>query len=130
MAISKRKKRDKTKALRRLTFAEKSARGAAPFNGNIRTVKDVQADIAELVQTVEEIQYSAKEAAKAIRKLGVLIPSGRGAAGTHKPNPAVRIHAWALTTVIRLKRQLVLLREEEQLALGQTLPDNDEFAGL
>jgi len=60
----------------------------------------------------------------------VVVHTGRGATSTHKPNPAVRIQAWALAAARDIKRELVFLREEEQLALAAQKPVDDDFAGL
>lgn len=69
-------------------------------------------------------------AAEGHRKLGVTVPSGRGSVATVKPNPCIRIRAWALSAACSIKRELVFLREEEALALKAVIPDDDEFAGL
>ena len=116
----------------RMTDSEKRQRGTfqAARATKTRDLTDVQADIEQAQETLESLQFTATDASKAIRKLGVLIPSGRGATSTHKPNPAIRILAWALTAARGLNRELVFLREEEQLAAQAQKPEHNEFEGL
>jgi hypothetical protein len=45
-------------------------------------------------------------------------------------NPAFKVQREAMTAIKNIKRSLVLLREEEQLALRAEQPIDDEFAGL
>ena len=122
----------RTRALRKLTISEKEARGTRQraYDPKVRTLEAIQADIAEAADALESIRFSARDAGRAIRELGVVVPSGRGATATHKPNPAVRIQAWALAAARSIKRELVFLREEEQLALAAQKPVDDDFAGL
>jgi hypothetical protein len=117
---------------RKLTIGEKEARGTRQraYDPSPRSLEDIQADIEQAQETLESLQLTAREAGKAIRELGVVIPSGRGAASTHKPNPCIRIQAWAWTAMRGLKRDLVFLREEEALALQAVAPVDDDFAGL
>jgi hypothetical protein len=116
----------------RMTDSEKRQRGTfqAARGTKARDLAAVQADIAQAQETLESIQLTAREAGKSIRQLGVLIPSGRGATSTHKPNPCVRIQGWALGAIRGLKRDLVFLREEEQSALQAQKPEHNEFEGL
>ena len=118
------------RAMRKLTIREKEARGTRQraYDPKARDLEAIQADIAWTGETLESLKLTAAEAAKAIRKLGVVVPTGRGAAETTKPNPAIRIQGWALTTARSLKRELVFLREEEALALPGQKPESDEFA--
>lgn len=119
----------KTKALRKLTVAEKTARGTRQkcLDPKVRSSEAIQADIVELSESLESVRFTGREAGAAIRKFGPVVPSGRGASATVKPNPAVRIQAWALAAARGLKRELVFLREEEQLAQK---PEHDDFEGL
>jgi hypothetical protein len=121
-----------TKALRKLTINEKEARGTRQraYDPKVRDLESIQRDIDQAQETLDSLRFSVKDASRAISELGVVIPSGRGATSTHKPNPAIRIQAWALTAIRGLKRELVFLREEEQLALAAQKPVDDEFAGL
>ena len=49
---------------------------------------------------------------------------------TKKLNPACRLQKDMLGTIKSVKRALVLLREEEQIALKAEKPEKDEFEGL
>jgi hypothetical protein len=118
--------------MRKLTVAEKESRGTRQraYDRKVRGLADIQADIEQAQETLASLQLTAREAGKSIRTLGVVIPSGRGAGSTHKPNPCIRIQAWALTAIRGLKRELVFLREEEQSALQAQKPEHNEFEGL
>src|SRR5262249_43061253 len=120
------------KAMRRLTIEEKEARGTRQraYDPKPRGLADIQSDIAALLETLEDVKFTGREAGKAIRRFGVVVPTGRGATSTHKPNPAIRIQAWALAAVRGLKRELVFLREEEALATQAHKPVDGDFAGL
>ena len=120
------------KRMRKLTIAEKESRGTRQkaYDPRVRGLADIQADIEEAHDTLESLQFTSKEAGKAIRELGVVIPTGRGATSTHKPNPCIRIQAWAMTAMRGVRRELVFLREEEQLALAAQKPVDDGFEGL
>jgi hypothetical protein len=116
----------------RMTDSEKRQRGTfqAARATKARSLADIHADVEQAQETLESLQLTAREAAKSVRTLGVVIPSGRGAASTHKPNPCIRIQSWALTAIRTLKRELVFLREEEQLAAQAQKPEHNEFEGL
>lgn len=117
---------------RKLTIEEKINRGTRQraYDPKSRSLEGIQADIEQAQETLTSLQLTAREAAKSVRQLGVVIPSGRGAASTVKPNPCLRIQAWALAAIRALKRELVFLREEEQLALQAQKPEHNEFEGL
>jgi hypothetical protein len=85
----------RTKALRKLTISEKEGRGTRQraYDPKVRNLEDIQRDVEQAQETLESLRFSAKDAGRAILKLGVVIPSGRGATSTHKPNPAIRIQA-------------------------------------
>jgi hypothetical protein len=118
--------------MRKLTITEKEARGTRQkaYDPKVRALADIQADVEQAQETLESLQFTAKESGKAIRKLGVVIPTGRGATSTHKPNPCIRIQAWAMTAMRGVRRELVFLREEEAAALQAVVPGDDDFAGL
>jgi hypothetical protein len=115
-----------------LTDSEKRSRGTyqKARATKARDLETIRADASEVSESLESIQFSAKDAARSVRKLGVVIPSGRGAASTHKPHPGIRIMAWALAAARSLKRELVFLKEEEALAQAAQKPEHDEFEGL
>jgi hypothetical protein len=116
----------------KLTIAEKEARGTRQraYDPKPRSLEDIQADVEEAQETLESLQFTATEAGKAVRELGVVIPSGRGASSTHKPNPGIRIQAWALTAIRGIKRDLVFLNEELALASEANQPVDPDFEGL
>jgi hypothetical protein len=118
--------------MRKTTISEKEARGTRQkaYDPKVRGLADIQADIEQGQETLESLQFTAREAGKAIRELGVVIPTGRGAVATVKPNPCIRIQAWAMTAQRGVRRELVFLREEEQLALAAQKPVDDEFEGF
>src|SRR5580698_7211182 len=122
----------KIRRMRKLTISEKEARGTRQraYDPKVRSLADIQADVAQAQETLESLQFTAREAGKAIRALGVVIPTGRGATSTHKPNPCIRIQGWAMTAMRGVRRELVFLREEEQLALAAQKPVDDGFEGL
>jgi hypothetical protein len=115
-----------------MTDSEKRQRGTfqSARATKARDLADIHADIEQAQETLASLQLTSREAGKSIRTLGVVIPSGRGATSTHKPNPCIRIQAWALTAIRGLKRELVFLREEEQSALQAQKPEHNEFEGL
>jgi hypothetical protein len=117
---------------RKLTIEEKINRGTRQraYDPKPRSLEDIKADVEQAQETLESLQFTASEAGKSVRELGVVIPSGRGASSTHKPNPCIRIQAWAWTAMRGLKRDLVFLREEEALALQAVASVDDDFAGL
>jgi hypothetical protein len=116
----------------RMTDTEKRQRGTfqSAKATKVRGLADVQADIAQAQETLESLQLTAREAAKSIRKLGVVVPTGRGATSTVKPNPCVRIQSWSLGAIRTMQRDLVFLREEEELAQSLEKPEHNEFEGL
>jgi hypothetical protein len=120
------------KRMRKLTISEKESRGTRQkaYDPKVRGLVEIQADIEEAHDTLESLQFTSKETGKSNRELGVVIPTGRGATSTHKPNPCIRIQAWAMTTMRGIRRELVFLREEEQLALAAQKPVDDGFEGL
>jgi hypothetical protein len=128
----KKKRSQNVRGMRKLTIAEKEIRGTRQraYDPKVRGLADIQADVESAQNTLESLQLTTNECGKAIRKLGVVIPSGRGATSTHKPNPAIRIQAWALTAIRGLKRELIFLCEEAELALEAEKPVDDDFAGL
>ena len=53
-----------------------------------------------------------------------------GVVTTEKLNPAFKVQREAMSALKSLKRVLVLLHEEVQIALAAEKPVEDEFAGL
>lgn len=107
----------------KLTDAEKKARGTlrkcrivAP-----RTLETVREEIAETEQALTDMRHVLSLALTQIRKRGLMIKtvvldSHGQPVKTEKVNPALKVQKDALTSVRSLKRYLVLLREEENLA--------------
>lgn len=127
-----RKSKKKTKALRRLTIEEKELRHTRQkaYDPKVRDLAAIHADIEQTNETLDSLRFTAKEAGKSIRRLGVVVPSGPGAVSTVKPNPSIRVLDWAMAAIKRLQRDLVFLREEEQLALEAQRPVDPDFEGL
>jgi hypothetical protein len=125
----------KTKALK-LTTAEKQARGTHQASrDNIRPLPEVRAEIQEALESLEDMRFNLHAAGRAIRSEGVLIDvvsrnNGGQEVRTKKLNPACRLQKDMLSAIKSVKRALVLLREEEQLALRSEKPEKDEFEGL
>ena len=106
----------------KLTDAEKKARNAAQVpdccpahSGNGRE------EIAETEQALTDMRHVLSLALTQIRKRGLMIKtvvldSHGQPVKTEKVNPALKVQKDALTSVRSLKRYLVLLREEENLA--------------
>ncbi|HZR66602.1 MAG TPA: hypothetical protein VFA85_15780 [Terriglobales bacterium] len=118
----------------KLTQAEKEARGTHKRSRDLqpRPLKQVRREIRETRQALKDIQWNLAEAGKAIREEGVVIEypvtDSSGAAHVQKkPHPALKIQRESLTAIKDLKRSLVLLREEESLALA-TKTATDEFS--
>jgi hypothetical protein len=122
----------KKKALRKLTIEEKEARGTRQkvYDPKPRGLTEIQADIDQANEMLESLQFAVRDAAKFIRELGVVIPTGRGAVATVKPNPCLRIQAWAMGAMRGVRRELTFLREELTLAAQAEKPVDDDFAGL
>jgi hypothetical protein len=125
----------KLKAIK-LTVAEKEARGTRQAGRDVpRALDEVQTEIAETRESLLDMQFNLREAGKAIRKEGVLIDvitrSNTGMeVRTKKLNPACRLQRDMLTAIKSVKRALVLLYEEEEMALRAERPVEDEFVGL
>lgn len=120
----------------RLSIAEKEARGTRRADrDNIRPLPEVQLEIEEALASLEDMRFNLREAGKAIRTEGVLIDvvsrnNGGQEVRTKKLNPACKLQKDMLGTIKSVKRALVLLREEEQLAQKAEKPEADEFAEL
>jgi hypothetical protein len=129
----KSKPRRSARAMRKLTVTEKEARGTRQraYDPKPRSVADIQADAAWALETLASLRETARQAAASLKELGPVIPSGRGAQSTHKPNPALRIQGWALGAIRQIQRELEFLNEELTLAqAADTSELGDEFAGF
>ena len=122
---------------RKLTIAEKKARGTyQACLSRIRPLTEVRAEIDEVIETLDLMYSNLRAACEAIRREGVLIDVvTREKQGqetrTKKLNPACRLQGDMVTGIKSAERNLVLLREEEQLAQGIEKPQIDPgFEGL
>jgi len=120
----------------KLTQAEKDARGTLRTGRDVvRPLPEVRAEMTEALESLEDMRFNLREAGKAIRREGVLIDivtrnNGGSEVRTKKLNPACKLQKDMLSAIKSVKRALVLLREEEQLALKAEKPEHDEFEGL
>jgi hypothetical protein len=120
----------------KLTIAEKQARGThQAVRDVIRPLVEVRAEITEALESLEDMRFNLSAAGKAIRHLGVLIDivtrnNGGNEVRTKKLNPACKLQREMLSAIKSVKRALVLLREEEELALQLEKPAINEFEGL
>jgi hypothetical protein len=135
LKVRQRRKVRKVKAMK-LTIAEKQARGThQAVRDKIRPLQRVQAEISETLEGLEDLLYNLRQAGGVIRKEGVLIAVvARNSAGlevrTKNLNPGCRLQRDMLSAIKSTKRALVILREEEELALQLEKPVDDDFAGL
>jgi hypothetical protein len=120
----------------KLTIREKRVRGThQKTRDNIRPLQRVQAEIFEVLESLEDMQHNLRQAGRAISSDGILIAVvTRNSAGlevrTKKLNPACRLQRDMWSAIKSTKRALIILREEEELALQLEKPVDDDFAGL
>jgi hypothetical protein len=120
----------------KLSIAEKKARGThQPCLDTNRPLAEVRAEMSEALESLEDMRFNLREAGKAIRKEGVLIDiitrnNGGQEVRTKKINPACKLQAAMISAIKSVKRALVLLREEEQIAQRAERPEHNEFEGL
>jgi len=120
----------------KLTAEEKKARGTLRAADLVaRPLPLIREEIADAEVTLEDMKYNLRQAGLAIRREGVLIDvitrnNGGNEVRTKKLNPACKLQKEMLTAIKAVKRALVLLREEEALALKSEVPEVDEFAAL
>lgn len=120
----------------KLTIAEKRARGThQAVRDRIRPLPAIQAEISEVIESLDDMQYNLREAGRMIFVEGILIDVvTRNSAGlevrTKKLNPACRLQRDMLSAIKSTKRALLILREEEELALQLEKPVDPDFEGL
>ena len=120
----------------KLTIAEKRARGThQAVRDKIRPLPEVQAEIFETLESLEDLLYNLHEAGRVIYDEGILIDViARNSVGqevrTKKLNPACRLQQDMLNAIKSTQRALVILREEQELALQLEKPEINEFEGL
>jgi hypothetical protein len=125
----------RTKAIK-LTIGEKQARGTHQASRDaIRPIAEVRAEIADSLECVDMMRANLTMAAQGIKAKGMYLLSratnNKGeVVTTEKLNPAFKVQREAMSALKGLKRALVLLREEEELALQLEKPEINEFEGL
>lgn len=106
--------------MQKLTEAEKKARGTQQRCRKVKARKrsEIRADLANVNQCIVDMQFNLTESTKEIRTLGMFIEMGvTDNNGTmhvaRKLNPAFSIQKQAMTMLRQLRRNAVMLREEE-----------------
>jgi hypothetical protein len=119
-----------------LTTAEKQARGTHE-RGKDRTrpLATILAEVTEVEESLEDMQFNLREAGKAIRRHGVLIDVvARNSSGqevrTKKLNPACRLQRDMLSAIKSARRALVILGDELERAQPTTTEVDPDFVGL
>lgn len=120
-----------------LTIAEKEARGThlRHMDPKPRDLAEIREEIADAIEGLENMRANLKMAGQGIREKGMYLlvrtTNNQGATVERENlNPAFRVQREAMAAIKNIKRFLVLLREEEQLALRAEQPNDDEFAWL
>jgi hypothetical protein len=126
----------KTAKAMKLTVEEKQARGThQPCRDFARGLDEIRQEVSEVLESLEDMRYNLREAGKAIRKEGVLIPvitrsNDNKEVRTKKLNPACKLQREMLVSIKSAKRALVLLRDEESQAARAAAPIDNDFEGL
>lgn len=119
-----------------LTTVEKQARGTHErCKDRTRSLETILAEVAEVEESLDDMQFNLQEASKAIRREGVLIDVvARNSSGqevrTKKLNPACRLQRDMLQSIKAARRALVLLGDEQERAQPKTVEIDPDFAGL
>src|SRR5258708_40104212 len=107
----------------KLTQREKNARRTAQRCRAVeaRSLATIQQEIRELEQIITDMNFNLSLAMKSVKADGIfvelVVTDSNGAfQKTKKLNPAFKIQKEALNALKSLKRQLVLLREEQTQA--------------
>jgi hypothetical protein len=120
----------------KLTLAEKIARNTLkPSRETVRGLDEIRAEIADALTGIDLMRENLKMAVDGIKQKGMYILSratnNKGeVVVTERLNPAFRVQREAMSAIKGLRRALVLLREEEQLAIQKTAAPSNEFEGL
>lgn len=120
----------------KLTVAEKEARGTLQnCRVVVRALEEVRTEIKETEECLEDMRFNLREAGKAIKREGVLVDvitrsNDNKEVRTKKLNPACKLQREMLVSIKSAKRALVILREEEQLAIKTQVPEKNEFEEL
>ena len=119
-----------------LTTAEKQARGThEPGKDRTRALAVILAEVAEVEEPLEDMQFNLREAGKAIRRHGVLVDvvtrnSNGQEVRTKKLNPACRLQRDMLSAIKSTRRALVNLADELERAQPKTNEIDPDFVGL
>lgn len=121
----------------KLTIAEKEARGTRQpcLDPKPRGLQEIREEMQDAIEGIAMMRANLTMAAQGIRSKGMYILSratnNKGeVVTTERLNPAFKVQREAMAGLKTLKRALVLLREEEQLAQRNEKPEIDEFEGL
>jgi hypothetical protein len=120
-----------------LTIAEKEARGTREkhMDPKPRDLAEIREEIADALEGLGDMRANLKMAGQGIRSKGMYLPvkttNNQGNTVEREAlNPAFKVQREAMTAIKNIKRFLVLLREEEQIALRAEKPEHNEFEGL
>lgn len=120
-----------------LTVAEKEARGTREkhMDPKPRDLNEIREEIADALEGLGDMRANLKMAGQGIRSRGMYLPikttNNQGNTVEREAlNPAFKVQREAMTAIKNIKRFIVLLREEEELALQLEKPEINEFEGL
>jgi len=120
-----------------LTIAEKEARGThlRHMDPTPRDLAEIRDEIADAIEGLENMRANLKMAGQGIREKGMYLlvrtTNNQGATVERENlNPAFKVQREAMTAIKNIKRFLVLLREEENIAQLLEKPEHNEFEGL
>jgi hypothetical protein len=118
-----------------LTTAEKQARGTHErCKDRTRSLETILAEVSEVEESLDDMQFNLREAGKAIRSEGVLIDVVARSSGqevrTKKLNPACKLQRDMLSAIKSVRRALVILGDEQERAQPKTVEIDPDFAGL
>jgi hypothetical protein len=121
----------------KLTVAEKVARGTREkhMDPKPRDLAEIREEIADALEGLGDMRANLKMAGQGIRSRGMYLPvkttNNQGNTVEREAlNPAFKVQREAMTAIKNIKRFLVLLREEEQIAQRLEKPEHNEFEGL
>lgn len=119
-----------------LTAGEKDARGTRDRSKErTRAIAIILAEVAEVEESLNDMQFNLREASKAIRREGVLIDVvARNSSGqevrTKKLNPACMLQRDMLSAIKSARRALVILADEQERAQPKAAEIDPDFEGL
>lgn len=119
-----------------LTTAEKQARGTHErCKDRTRTLPEIEAEISEVEESLDDMQFNLRAAGRVIRSAGVLIDIiTRNNAGhevrTKKLNPACKLQRDMLSAIKSARRALAILADEQERAQPKATAVDPDFEGL